>query len=99
MHARRRAGAPIPHLNGRQANGQDRFYSVAAAGLALNETCGMLPGGALNLSELQRLARERLTPMAYDYYASGAQDERTLHENAAAWSRIELHYRVLVDVA
>jgi 4-hydroxymandelate oxidase len=59
----------------------------------------MLPGGALNLSELERLARERLTPMAYDYYASGAHDERTLHENVAAWSRIELHYRVLVDVS
>ncbi len=37
--------------------------------------------------------------MAYDYYASGAQDEVTLRENVAAWARIPLHYRVLVDVS
>jgi 4-hydroxymandelate oxidase len=37
--------------------------------------------------------------MAYDYYASGAQDEGTLRENVAAWARVALHYRVLVDVS
>jgi 4-hydroxymandelate oxidase len=58
-----------------------------------------LPGGALNLRELEALARERLSSMAYDYYASGAHDEHTLRENVAAWSRLALHYRVLVDVA
>jgi 4-hydroxymandelate oxidase len=59
----------------------------------------MLPGGALNLGELEALARELLAPMTYDYYSSGAQDERTLRENVAAWARIEIHHRVLVDVA
>jgi 4-hydroxymandelate oxidase len=59
----------------------------------------MLPGGALNLRELESLARERLSPMAYDYYASGSGDEATLRENVAAWARVTLHYRVLVDVA
>jgi 4-hydroxymandelate oxidase len=59
----------------------------------------MLPHGALNLQELEALARERLTPMAYDYYASGALDEHTLRENVAAWSRIRVHYRTLVDVS
>jgi 4-hydroxymandelate oxidase len=58
-----------------------------------------LPAGALNLQELEALARERLTPMAYDYYASGALDEHTLRENVAAWTRIHLHYRTLVDVS
>jgi 4-hydroxymandelate oxidase len=58
-----------------------------------------LPGGALNLRELEALARERLSPMAYDYYASGALDERTLRDNVEAWGRIALHYRVLVDVS
>ena len=37
--------------------------------------------------------------MAYDYYSSGARDERTLRENVAAWARIPLHHRVLVDVS
>src|SRR5260370_15238061 len=59
----------------------------------------MLPGGAIHLGDLERLARERFSPMAYDYYASGAHDECTLRENVTAWSRIALHYRVLVDVS
>jgi 4-hydroxymandelate oxidase len=59
----------------------------------------MLPQGVLNLHELESLARERLSPMAYDYYASGALDEHTLRENVAAWARLPLHYRALVDVS
>jgi 4-hydroxymandelate oxidase len=58
----------------------------------------MLPGGAMNLRELEELARERLTQLAYDYFASGAHDEHTLRENVAAWARIPLHYRVLAGV-
>jgi 4-hydroxymandelate oxidase len=53
----------------------------------------------INLMELERLADERLAPMARDYYASGADDEITLRRNAEAYQRLELHYRVLVDVA
>jgi 4-hydroxymandelate oxidase len=59
----------------------------------------MLPEGALNLQELEQLAREKLTAMAYAYYASGALDELTLRENVAAWARLPIHYRVLVDVS
>ena len=59
----------------------------------------MLPGGALNLHELEQLAREKLSPMAYAYYASGALEELTLRENVAAWARLPIHYRVLVDVS
>src|SRR5262245_6158651 len=53
----------------------------------------------LNLAELEPLARERLHPLAYDYYASGADDEVTLARNVAAYRELELHYRVLVDVS
>jgi len=53
----------------------------------------------INLIELERLAEERLSPMAWDYYASGADDELTLRRNVEAYRRLELHYRVLVDVA
>jgi 4-hydroxymandelate oxidase len=59
----------------------------------------MLPGGALNTRELEQLARERLSAVAFDYYASGAHDEHTLRDNVEAWARIPLHYRVLVDVS
>lgn len=53
----------------------------------------------LNLGELEELARRRLPPHAYDYYASGADDELTLARNVAAYRELELHYRVLVDVS
>ena len=53
----------------------------------------------VNLFELEALARERLSREAYDYYASGAQDEVTLRENRAAYERLTLAYRVLVDVS
>jgi len=54
---------------------------------------------AVNVSELEAIARERLPREVYDYYASGATDELTLRENSAAFSRLTLAYRVLVDVS
>ena len=54
---------------------------------------------ALNLLELEPLAREKLSVAAYDYYASGSHDEVTLRANRAAFERIVLHHRVLVDVS
>ena len=53
----------------------------------------------INLAELEGLARARLSQMAWDYYASGADDERCVVRNCEAFSRLALHYRVLVDVA
>jgi 4-hydroxymandelate oxidase len=53
---------------------------------------------ALNLFELEALAHAKLTKNAFDYYASGAHDEITLRENIAAWQRLVVHYRTLVDV-
>ena len=53
----------------------------------------------LNLTELEALARARLPQMTWDYYASGADDERCVTRNCTAYERIALHYRVLVDVA
>lgn len=53
----------------------------------------------LNLRELERLAEQQLEPMAWAYYASGADDELTLRRNEAAYRELALHYRVLVDVS
>jgi 4-hydroxymandelate oxidase len=53
----------------------------------------------VNVFELEAIAREKLSREAYDYYASGAQDEVTLRENRAAYERLSLAYRVLVDVS
>jgi 4-hydroxymandelate oxidase len=54
---------------------------------------------ALNLMELEALARARLPQMTWDYYSSGSDDEIALRNNVAAYADIDLHYRVLVDVA
>ena len=53
----------------------------------------------LNLAEIEAAARERLTALAYEYYVGGANDEITLRENRAAFERLALRYRVLVDVS
>ena len=42
---------------------------------------------ALNLDELEKLAKEKLPRSAYGYYASGAWDEVTLRENRTAFER------------
>ncbi|XP_021741404.1 peroxisomal (S)-2-hydroxy-acid oxidase GLO1-like isoform X2 [Chenopodium quinoa] len=52
-----------------------------------------------NVSEYDKLAKERLPKMIYDYYASGAEDEWTLEENINAFSRILFRPRILIDVS
>lgn len=54
---------------------------------------------ASNSGELEALARELLPEIAYDYFASGANDEITLRENRAAYERIALLPRMLIDVS
>jgi len=49
----------------------------------------------INISDFEAIARERMTPSAYDYYAGGAEDEVTLAENVDAFKRIALLPRVL----
>lgn len=53
----------------------------------------------VNISEFETLARERMSRQAFDYVAGGADDEITLAKNRAAFERITLHPRVLVDVS
>lgn len=53
----------------------------------------------VNLNEYEALARERLSPMVYDYFAGGANDEVTLADNMRSWQRLRLNPRVLVDVS
>jgi 4-hydroxymandelate oxidase len=53
----------------------------------------------LTVAEFEPLARARTDPGAWDYQAGGAGDERSIADNRAAWDRIRLRPRVLVDVA
>jgi 4-hydroxymandelate oxidase len=52
----------------------------------------------LNPADFEAQAREQLPQSVYDYYAGGAGDEITVRENVAAWARVRLLPRVLVDV-
>ena len=52
----------------------------------------------LNVLEYERLAAERLDSAALAYFAGGANDELTLADNHAAYERLLLRPRVLVDV-
>lgn len=53
----------------------------------------------INLFEYEAAAAAKLDPVTWDYYRSGALDEVTLRENRAAFDRLTLNYRVLVDVS
>lgn len=53
----------------------------------------------INLLEYEQLAKEHLSQMALDYYSSGAGDEVTLRDNRAAFERVKLRPRMLVDVS
>src|SRR5262245_43718769 len=52
----------------------------------------------VNLEDVEALAKSRMRPEDYDYYAGGAEDESTLARNRAGYSRYVLLHKVLVDV-
>lgn len=51
-----------------------------------------------NLDEFEVLAKQKLSPEIYDYYAGGANDEVTLRENRSDYNSIKLCPRVLANV-
>ena len=55
--------------------------------------------GCANVLDFETLARDRMERAFYDYYAGGAEDERTLAANRGAFADVFLRPRVLVDVS
>ncbi len=53
----------------------------------------------INLFDYETASRGKLSQPAWDYYASGANDEITLRDNRDAYDRIKIRYRVLRDVS
>jgi len=53
----------------------------------------------LNTRDMQQAAESVMDPPGWAYYASAADDEVTLRENEAAFGRLWLRPRVLVDVS
>ncbi|MGI8894730.1 MAG: alpha-hydroxy acid oxidase [Casimicrobiaceae bacterium] len=54
---------------------------------------------AYSIEDLRSLARKRLPRAVFDFFDGGSEDEGTLRDNLAAYSRVRLMPRVLVDVA
>ncbi len=53
---------------------------------------------AANVHDLRRIARRRLPRGVFDYIDGAAEDERTLHDNSAAFAALRFQPRVLRDV-
>lgn len=53
----------------------------------------------VNVMEYEALAKERLPAEVFDFITGGAGDELTVRENRAAFERVTLRPRVLVDVS
>ena len=54
---------------------------------------------AINIEDLRRLAKRRLPRAIFDFFDGGAEDETTLRDNCAAFQRVRLLPKVLVDVS
>ena len=74
--------------------GTERQFQIYLSGLA-----GQRPAYPLSYEELERQAREKLTPEAYGYVAGGAGGEQTMRANRAAFERWRIVPRMLRNVA
>jgi len=54
---------------------------------------------AVNIEDLRRMAQRRLPRAIFDFFDGGAEDEVTLRDNRAAFERVRLLPKVLVNVA
>ncbi|MGH8668224.1 MAG: alpha-hydroxy acid oxidase, partial [Burkholderiales bacterium] len=54
---------------------------------------------AVNIEDLRQMAKRRLPRAIFDFFDGGAEDEVTLRGNRAAFERVRLLPRVLVNVA
>ena len=53
----------------------------------------------INLDDFQRAAQAKLPKDIFDYYASGADDEISLHNNRSMFNHLHLLPRILVDIS
>jgi (S)-mandelate dehydrogenase len=56
-------------------------------------------GEAINIEDLRLMAKRRLPRAIFDFFDGGAEDESSLRDNRAAFERVRLLPRVLVDVS
>src|SRR5215470_19596339 len=55
--------------------------------------------GPANVMEFEAIAKIKLSKWGYDYTATGVEDEITMRANRAAYSRIWIRRRGMIDVS
>src|SRR5690349_18109889 len=70
----------------------------AASSCATSRRAAAAVTRAWSIEDLRRIARRRLPRAVFDFYDGGAEDEATLRANRAAFERVRLAPRTLVDV-
>lgn len=76
----------------------DAAATAASSGSASRPTSARI-ARAWSIEDLRGLARKRLPRAVFDFFDGGAEDEATLRDNRAAYQRVRLVPRVLVDVS
>ncbi len=81
----------------------------ATAQFLLSPAVGVIAGGSMpgpveafepvDLADYERLAPARMTPVAAEHLQRGFADERMRHKNQAAYQKLRLRPKVLVDVS
>ncbi|KAI8928165.1 glyoxylate dehydrogenase [Entophlyctis helioformis] len=89
--------AAVPAAASGQALAAGGTVAATRADGAMSPHCPPLDA-VLNLFDFESIAKTVLTKEAWAYYSSGGDDELTLQENRAAFHRIWLRPRVLVNV-
>ena len=74
-------------------------YFATGVANALEEKLPGTAGDAINVFQLEPVARGKLPKPVYDFIAGGSDDEKTMRANREAFDRLQLRVRRLVDVS
>src|SRR5262245_17011711 len=88
----KKAARPVKHAT---RDSKKAAKLPARRSLALDK----LLASKLNIADFEASAAKKMPRAFFDYYAGGAEDERTLSRNRAGMDRWVLLHRVLVDVS
>src|SRR4051812_49114198 len=105
----RTTGTPAVTRAGSRANPRTSWPAATSAGASSDPIAPLTPVRRMRmdvgsspmelLRKLRAQARELLPESSFDYFDGGAGDEQTLADNEAAWRRLWISPRVMVDVS
>ena len=72
---------------------------ATAQSAAQSRQAAQLAARYLNIADLREASRKRLPKGVFEFFERGSEDEVSLNENRAAFRRIKLRNKVLVDVS